>query len=92
MNTIIFIIYLTFMLNLDASIMRSYKHDLRNTGLKFIIFREKKIPRLLDKLKLFYNICHEKVIAQIGEGICDYNANLTEEQRLIIETIISLSY
>ena len=37
-------------------------------------------------------ICYEKSISCIGEGISDYNNKLTENEKTIIETIISLCY
>lgn len=91
MNILIFLSILSALLSINAiSIFGS--PNLRNTALRVIVFKEKKAPRILQRLKLFYNACCDKSIACMGEGMNEYNNTFTEEQKLIIETIISLCY
>lgn len=85
------------LLSLCYTIMANYNYyncnsiRIRNTGLRMIIFKEKKLPKIVQKIRNFYEICYYKSIASFGEGIQDYN-NLSEEERSLIESIISLCY
>jgi hypothetical protein len=63
----------------------------RNNSLKFILFKDKNNIKLLKKLKNYYELYYNKSIAKISEGIYEYNA-LSEDQKTIIETVISLCY
>jgi hypothetical protein len=56
-----------------------------------VIFKEKKIPNLIKKFSNFYKICYEKSIACLGAGMCDYTT-LSEDEKTLIETVISLCY
>jgi len=42
-------------------------------------------------IKNFYKICYNKSMSTIGQGIYDYNS-LSEDEKTILETIISLCY
>jgi hypothetical protein len=47
---------------------------------------------MIYSLKNFYDKCYNKSIVSLAEGMNDYNSNFTEEEKFIIETIISLCY
>lgn len=91
MNILILLSILSALLSINA-ISIFGNQNLRNSALRIIVFKEKKAPKMLNRLKQFYNACCDKSIACMGEGMNDYNNRLTEEQKLIIETIISLCY
>jgi hypothetical protein len=65
---------------------------MRNTGLRLFVLRDRNSIKLFKHIKRFYEKCYNKSISCIGQGISDYNNNLSEEDRIIIETIISLCY
>lgn len=69
----------------------NYNIQIRNTGLRMIIFKEKKLPKILEKIKGFYELCYYKSIVSMGDGINEYY-NLSDEERNLIEAIISLCY
>jgi hypothetical protein len=92
MNILTIIIILNI-INLCSSIDINYsKYKLKTYGLRFLVFKKKNAPKILNTLKKFYNKCYEKTIVSIGEGMNDYNSNFTEEEKIIIETILSLCY
>ena len=59
-------------------------------GLRFFVFKKRGAPKLLNAFKNFYIRCYDKSIVSIAEGMNEYNNNFTEEDKIIIETIISL--
>jgi len=61
-------------------------------GLRFLVLKKKSAPKLLKVFKKFYDKCYDKSIVSLAEGINDYNNNFTEEEKYIIETLISLCY
>ena len=65
--------------------------QLRNTGFRIIIFKEKVLPRMLQRWKGLYDSCCNKSIFYIHTGMVEYY-NLSEEDRTIIESIVSLCY
>jgi hypothetical protein len=69
----------------------NYNIQLRNAGFKMIILKEKSLPKFIKNFKSFYELYYNKSLAFIGERLGDYN-NLSEEDRTLIETIISLCY
>ena len=73
------------------SCLQFYGNQLRNSGLRVIIFKKKTYPKLETKIKNFYEICYNKSIASIFSGISDYS-NLSEEDKLLIDTIIGLCF
>lgn len=64
---------------------------LKNTGLRMFILKDKKTIKLFKEFKKKYKIYYEKSLANIGEGIIDYTA-LSEEEKTLIEAVISLCY
>lgn len=91
MNVLIFTttILLSF-INIVSS-MNNYGLRIKNNSLKFILFKDKNNIKLFKGFKKFYERCYNKSIAKIGEGMFEYHS-LTEEEKIIIETVISLCY
>ena len=98
MNIVILIINLTLLLvsilPVNSSInikITNTNHLLRNTSLRLIILTKKTSPKCIQEFKDFYTVCYTKVIASINKKLIEYNS-LSEEDRTLIETIISLCY
>jgi hypothetical protein len=92
MNIITFIIIIG-LINAFSSIDINYsKYKLKTYGLRILVFKKKSAPKIIQALKKFYNRCYDKSIVTIAEGMNDYNSNFTDEEKLIIETILSLCY
>jgi hypothetical protein len=66
-------------------------YKLRNIALRFIAFKEKKLGKVFKSLKNLSKIYYDKLIVCTAEGINNYN-ELSDEDKTIIETIISLYY
>ena len=62
---------------------------LRNYGLRLIVFKEKKLNKILLEVKKIIENYHNKSIIITAQGINTYN-ELSEEDKLILETVISL--
>lgn len=71
--------------------IRSYGYQIRNTGLRIIVFKEKKYPKLLYKIKEIYEFCYIKTNNYLYDQICYYNS-LSADDKLLLETIGSLLY
>jgi flagellar motor component MotA len=92
MNIISFIIIIS-LINTFASIDINYsKYKMKIYGLRFLVFKKKNAPKILKALKNFYDKCYDRSMVSLAEGMNDYNNNFTEEEKLIIETLISLCY
>ena len=92
MNIISIIIIITI-INFCSSIDINYnKYRLKNLVLRIWVFKKKCSPQIFKNFRLFYDKCYDKSYVTICEGINDYNNNFTEEQKIIIETLISLCY
>jgi hypothetical protein len=92
MNIFILTILFISFLNNVSSITSNCGARIKNSYLKLILFSDKRNIKIFKEIKNFYKICYEKSISSIGEGISDYNNKLTENEKTIIETIISLCY
>ena len=77
-------------ININA-IMNNRGIIIKNKFLKLILFHDRKNMQLLKEANNFYKLCYNKSIASIAKGINDYN-NLPEEEKQLIETVISLCY
>ena len=77
-------------ININA-IMNNHGSIIKNKFLKFILFHDRKNIQLLKEANNFYKLCYNKSISSIAKGINDYN-NLSEEEKQLIEAIISLCY
>ena len=91
MNTVILTILLINFLNSVSSITSNCGNRFKNSYLKLILLSDKRNIKIFKDFKNFYKICYNKSIATIGEGVRDYNT-LSEEEKTILETIISLCY
>ena len=91
MNVIILTLLLISILNNVSSTTSNYGIRFKNGYLKLILLSDKRNIKIFKGFKHFYKICYEKSVASIGQGICDYN-KLSEDDKQIIETIISLCY
>ena len=93
MNSTTIIIIISVLTIFTSSMDVNYsKYKLKNFGLRFLVFKKKSAPKILNKLKKFYDKCYERSVVSIGEGMNDYNNNFTEEEKIIIETILALCY
>jgi hypothetical protein len=95
MNIFIILFFLLNMLSISSSKMVVFKNDLhhsiRNTILKFIIFKEKKMHKLCDMVRNALKTYENKTIVTVADSYFIYN-DLSEEDKIIIETILSLCY
>ena len=62
---------------------------LRNYGLRLIVFKEKRLNKILLEIKRLLQIYYNKSLVCTAQGINSYN-ELSDEDKLIIETVISL--
>jgi len=93
MNSITIFIISSILMSLVASIDINYnRYKLKNYGLRILVLKKKRAPKIINAIKKFYDKCYEKSIVSIAEGMNDYNNNFTEEEKIIIETILSLCY
>ena len=77
---------------IDVFCHRSNFIEIRNAGLRMVVFKEKRAPKILQKYKKIYDRYYVNSIVTLGERIYEYNNNLSEEERILIETILSLCY
>lgn len=63
-------------------------NNIRNLGLRLIILKEKKYPKLLNSVKKKYKICYNKSMSNLCELINEYE-NLPDQDKTIIEFILS---
>jgi hypothetical protein len=91
MNIVILSILLISLLNNLSSISSNCGVRLKNSYLKLILLRDKRNIKIFKEIKNIYKIYYEKSISCIGQVMCDYNS-LSEDDKTILETIISLCY
>ena len=96
MNRVIYVFFLINLLNLLNNIFVNcinsvYNIRLRNFGLRLIVFKEKKIAKFLKGIKNFTEIYYYKAIVHTADGINAYN-ELSDDDKIIIETVIALCY
>ena len=91
MNIVILSILFISLLNNVTSITSNYGVSLKNSYLKLLLLSDKRNIKIFKEFKNFYKICYNKSISCIGQGISDYNT-LTEDEKTIVEAIISLYY
>jgi hypothetical protein len=72
-------------------IKNNIRHKLRNKILKYIVFKEKKMNKLCNVVKDTLNSCHNKSIVALADSYYIYD-KLSEEDKIIIETILTLCY
>ena len=95
MNQIIIFLFLLNILTIATSKLTLFKqdfhHKLRNMMFTIVIFKEKKIHKLCDVVKNTLNAYYNKGIVIVADSYLSYN-DLSEEDKIIIETIIGLCY
>ena len=91
MNIVILSILFISLLNNVTSISSNYGASLKNSYLKLLLLSDKRNIKIFKNFKNFYKICYNKSISCIGQGISDYNT-LTDDEKTIVEAIISLYY
>lgn len=67
------------------------KKKFNRFALRYVIFKEKKLAKLLKSIINKVEIYHNKSIISVSQGIITYN-ELSEDNKTIIETVISLCY
>jgi hypothetical protein len=72
-------------------INHQHKFNYNRFALRCIIFKEKKISKIMKKIKNYIEIYHNKSIVTLAEGITTYN-DLSEDEKTLIESIISFCY
>jgi flagellar motor component MotA len=92
MNIIPIIIIISLINTFVAIDINYSKYKLKNCGLRLLVFKKKNVPKIINTLKEFYNKCSDKSIVSIAEGINEYNNTFTEEEKIIIETLLALCY
>ena len=89
------IVILTFLcisfLNICSSSVNNNGILIKNKFLKILLLSDKRNIKIFKEVKNLYKICYNKSIDTIIQGLSDYN-NLSEDDKLIIEAIISLCY
>ena len=92
MNIVIISTIILSLINIINATNTNYGIRIRNTTLRMFILNDKKNMKLFKEFKKHYEIYYNKSIAYISQGIIDYNVNLSEDEKSIIEIIISLCY
>jgi hypothetical protein len=90
MNAIKFIILLN-LINIIFAITKNNNLRFRNLGLRLIVFKEKKINKMLRIFNNNLQKYHDKAIVYVADCINSYN-EFSEDDKLLIETVISLCY
>lgn len=80
-----------FSINNYLTNVRNFGYQIRNTGLRMIIFKERKYPIVLTKIKELYDICYLKSINCIYDQMFYYNS-LSDDDKLLLDTITALLY
>jgi len=87
------IVLLFSMLNLilasstSSSNWRS-SHRIRNMSFKFVIFKEKSAPKLLNYFNRQYQKMYDTILVKVANGIAEYE-NLSYEDKYIVDFIFS---
>ena len=85
------ILLLLNLINLITIYGVSTNYKLRNIGLRLIVFKEKKLGKVFKNLQHLSKIYYNKIVVCTAEGINNYN-EFSDDEKLIIETILSLYY
>ena len=93
MNFIFIILTLLNILNFINASKNGWNNNnsirLRNTSFKIVIFKEKKIPKLINYFKQKYKNYYNKVLITISDSINEYE-NLSFEDKQVIDFMLSL--
>ena len=93
MNIVIFTSLNIIYFVLSNAINHKYRLnlDLNKLALRYIVFKEKRMGKLIKNIVNKLEIYHNKSIVSVADGIMSYN-ELSENEKTLIETVISLSY
>jgi len=95
MNKLLIVSVLINLINFVMIYSISINSRMRNAGLRIIVFKEKRLGKLLNgiknEVKYLSQIYYNKAVVCTGEGINSYN-ELSEEEKILIETVLSLCY
>ena len=91
MNIVILTVLFISILHNVNSITSNCGNRFKNNYLKLLLLSDKRNIKIFKGFKNFYKICYNKSMTTIGQGIYDYN-RLSEDEKTILETIISLCY
>jgi len=89
MNIVILILLLNIIA--CASSKFPYNYTLNRLSLRYIVFKEKTIAKILKKIVNKIHFYHTKIIVSVAEGVTTFN-ELSEDEKTLIEAIISLCY
>jgi hypothetical protein len=98
MNIVICLLLLNFIstglsiiLYNNQNFNQNFNHNLNRFALRYVIFKEKKLVKILKNIIHKIEINYNKSFASIAEGVSIYT-ELSEDEKTLIEAIISLSY
>lgn len=88
------IVILILLLNIIACASSKFpcnNYTLSRLSLRYIVFKEKTMAKILKKIVNKIHFYHTKTIVTVAEGVTTFN-ELSEDEKTLIETIISLCY
>ena len=86
------VIFVTQLLLLVIAIsVSNYPARLRNISLRVIVFKDKRVPKILQPLRNICNRYYDKSIVTIADAF-DFYSKLSDEDKLLLDTILSLCY
>jgi hypothetical protein len=94
MNIVIFFVFLNVIYILGSnSLSQKYNlnYNFNRFALRYVIFKEKSLAKLLKSIINKFEIYHNKSIVSVAQGIITYN-ELSDDEKTLIETVISLCY
>jgi hypothetical protein len=86
---VLFYFFVTFQRTFANSAKMNYNHNVRNLSFKFIIFKEKKYPKILNIINNKSKIYYDKAISFVNDQF-NYYENLSPEEKHIIEFMFSM--
>jgi hypothetical protein len=88
------IVILILLLNIIAAATSKFafnNYTLNRLSLRYIVFKEKIMAKIMKKIANKIHFYHTKSVVSVAEGITTYT-ELSEDEKTLIETIISLCY
>lgn len=70
---------------------QNFNHNFNRLALRYVIFKEKKVAKIIKTILHNFEIYHNKSIVTVAEGIISFN-ELSEDEKTLIEAVISLCY
>jgi hypothetical protein len=96
MNKLLIVsIFIINLINIIMIYSISINSRMRNAGLRIIVFKEKRLGKIVNGIKndfkFLSQVYYNKLLVCTAEGINTYN-ELSEEEKILIETVLSLCY